>query len=96
MKESYGNETIVRTLDFNYKNIYIYIYIYMCVCVCVCMCVCVLPHLRGVDLSSEGINGYHSCVARLFEWIELSVAVKRIYVSKTKMIYMRLKSFPLR
>ena len=51
-------------------------------------------HPRGVEASSEGINGCHSRKARLFEWIELSVDVKRIYVKKAKVIHMR-SSFTL-
>ena len=45
-----------------------------------------LLYSRGVELSGEGSNGCHSRKARLFEWIELSVAVKRIYVSKTNVL----------
>ena len=47
------------------------------------------------ELSSEGIKGCYSRQVRLFESIELSVAVKRIYVNKTKVIHMRLKSLQL-
>ena len=43
-----------------------------------------LPYPRGVELSSEGRNGYHSSLARFFEWIELSVAIKQIYVNINK------------
>ena len=39
---------------------------------------------RKVEFSSEGINGCHSRNARLFQWNKLSVAVKRVYVNKTK------------
>ena len=58
-------------------------------------------HPHGVELSSEGINGCHSHKARLFEWIELLVAVKRIYEKKKKkkkkkVIHMRLKSLRFR
>ena len=42
------------------------------------------PTPRGVKLSNEGSNGCNSRKARLFEWIELSVAVKRIYVKQNK------------
>ena len=45
------------------------------------------PSSEMVELSSEGINRYHSHNAKLFEWIELSADVKRIYVNKTKVIY---------
>ena len=48
-------------------------------------------YLYGVELSSEKSNGCHSDKARLFEWIELSVAVKSIYVNITKFIQNRLK-----
>ena len=44
-----------------------------------------------IDLSREAITCYHSCTARLFEWIELSVAIKHIYVNKTKW-YIRVKN----
>ena len=72
--------------------IYIYIYIYVCVCGWQYMLLC-------SKLSSEGSNGYLSRKERFFEWIELSIAVKRIYVNKTNVIHKRLKflrlhSFP--
>ena len=38
---------------------------------------------RRVEKSSEGINGWYLRNAKLFEGIELSVAVKRIYVNKS-------------
>ena len=52
--------------------------------------------LPTFELSSEGINICHSCNAKLFEWIEHSVAVKRIYGNKTKVIDTNLKSLRLR
>ena len=42
-------------------TIYIYIYIYIHTTL-----------LLGVEHSGEGINGYHSCNAKLFKWIEHS------------------------
>ena len=66
-------------------NIYIYIYIYMCVCVCVCACA---PYPCRVELSSEWSNCVAiSVYARLFIWIELPVAVKRIYVNNKNLIH---------
>ena len=44
----------------------------------------ILPQPRGVELSTEGYKGCHSRKVRLFELIELSVAVKQIYLNKTK------------
>ena len=38
----------------------------------------------GVELSSVGTIGCHKRKATLFKGIELSVAVKRIYVNKNK------------
>ena len=63
----------------SYISIYIYIYI--------------LTHPCRVEFSCKGSNGCHLCKVRLFEWIELSVAIKRIYVNKTKqkVIYKHLK-----
>ena len=53
-----------------YIHVYIYIYIYM------------LPYPCRVELSSERSNYVAiSVYARLFVWIELSVAVKRKYVN---------------
>ena len=49
-----------------------------------CVYVSLLPHSCGVELSSEGSNSCHLRKARLFERIELSVAVGRIYVNKKK------------
>ena len=40
-----------------------------------------------------GINGCHSRKVKLLEWIELSVAVNRIYVNKTNVILMPLNRF---
>ena len=42
------------------------------------------PSPRGIELSGEESNGCHLRKARLFEWIELSVAVKRMYVKQNK------------
>ena len=50
----------------------------------------------GVELSSEGINGCHTRNAKLFEWIILSVAIKRINVNKTKSDSYAFKSHRLR
>ena len=50
----------------------------------------------GFELFREGINGCHSRKPRLLEWPELSVAFKRIYVNKAKVIHMLLKSLRLR
>ena len=49
-----------------------------------------LPYACGVELSSEGSIGCHKRKAKLFKLIELSVAVKRIYVNKTNVIHWRL------
>ena len=48
----------------------------------VCGCQYMFPYPCGVELSGERSNGCHLCKARLFEWVKLSVAVKRIYVNK--------------
>ena len=48
----------------------------------VCMYLLLTPGV--VELSDEGINCCHSCNAMIFEGIELSVAVKLIYVKKKK------------
>ena len=58
--------------------------------VCLWMTIYRLPYPSGVEFSSEGGK------ARLFEWIELSVAVKRISVNKTNVIHKRLKFLRLR
>ena len=49
-----------------------------------------LPYPSGVELSSEGSNGCHQRKARLFKLIDLSVAVKRLYVNKTNVMHKRL------
>ena len=43
-----------------------------------------LPYSYEFELSSEESNGCHLHKATLFKGIELSVAVKRIYVKKNK------------
>ena len=44
----------------------------------------ILPYSRRVELSSEWNNRIAiSVYARLFIWIELSVAVKRMYVNNS-------------
>ncbi len=45
-------------------------------------------HIGEKLVVDTGINGCHSRNAKLFEWIELSVVVKCIYVNKTKVIHM--------
>ena len=97
-----------HTHTHTHTHIYIYIYIYVCVCVwggytkelryneTVCVWQYMLPYPCGVELSCEGSNGCHSRKARLFEWIELSVPVKQIYVNKTKVVHKVLKFLRLR
>ena len=67
-----------------YAVIYIYIYIYIYDNI-------YAPLSPWVELSSEGSSGCQLRKARLFEWIELSAAVKRIYINKTNVIHKRLK-----
>ena len=51
-----------------------------------------LPNLRRVELSSEWSNRVATSIyARLFIWIELSGAVKRMYVNNSIVIHNRLK-----
>ena len=59
----------------------IYIYIYICIYIYIYIR---WQYIRGVRFSSEESNGCYSRKARLFEWIELSLAVKRIYGNKTR------------
>ena len=63
--------------------------------VCLWMTIYKLPQLHGVELSIKRINSCQSFKARLFEWIELLVAIKWAYVNKTKVIHMCLKSLHL-
>ena len=42
-------------------------------------------------VANEGSNGCHPRKAKLFAWIELSVAIEWIHVNKTKVIHKRLK-----
>ena len=42
-----------------------------------------------IIMNSESFNGYHLHNAKLFERIEVSVAVKYIFVNKTKIIHKR-------
>ena len=62
--------------------------LYICI-----KCILVLPiAYQSIYLSeyiyiyiySKGINSCHLCYAKLFIWTELLVAIKRIYVNKTK------------
>ena len=67
--------------------VYIYIYISSTLYIYIYIYICMLPNPCRVELSSERSNGCHERNARLFIWIELSVAVKRIYVNKKQMWY---------
>ena len=55
-----------------------------------------VPYPRGVELTSERGSSCHSRKARLFEWIDLSVAIEPIYVNRTNVIHKRLKFLHLR
>ena len=52
--------------------------------VCLWMTIYAFPPRVGVELSNEGIKCCLWRYAKLFEWIELPVAVKRIYMKKNK------------
>ena len=59
------------------------------------MTIYTLPYPCGVEFSNKGSNGCHLRKARLLEWIEHSLALKRIYVNKTNVIQKRLKILSL-
>ena len=54
------------------------------------------PTLVGLSSLAREVNGCYKRKARLFKWIELSVAGKGMYVNKTNMIQKRLNFLRLR